>query len=306
MTKISLRSLAWSLACALGLTLTSCAGGQSIGISESSSGPAPQPAPIPPQNANQPTSPSNACASGTQLVCDDFETDAVGANPNARLWSVHTQNAQESLTVDSTRAYSGKQSLHIHTSNNGYENAVLVNQTLFPAANNSFFGRFYMWLDQQPQIHTGLISASGTRPGETTTANYSYGGQFGPFLANYYDANNPSNVIDDWQHAGTEVNGAWQNTTPVPTGRWACIEWQFKGDTNEMHLWVDGQAVASMDILGKSSQSNSGIPWTAPPFTSVSLGYTVIQNTEAFDHFDLWLDAVALDAKRIGCLPSKP
>ena len=115
------------------------------------------------------------------------------------------------------------------------EDGTLVNQTLFPAANNSFFGRFYMYLDQQPQIHTNLITASGIRPGETATTNVVYGGQFGPFMANYYDANNPSSVIDDWQHAGTQVNGTWQNATMVPTGRWACIEWQFKGDTNEMH-----------------------------------------------------------------------
>lgn len=244
------------------------------------------------------------CSAAGLLACDDFETTAVGANPNRALWSLATTNGSQTLTVDTAHVYSGTRALHIHTTNNGYQSAQLVNTNIFPAANNSFYGRMFFYIDGDvPMTHTNFAGAAGVRPGESQQASYNYGAQFGPFLANYYDASNSSNIIDDWQHAGTDVGGVWQNATNLPSRKWTCLEWYFKGDTSEMHLWMDGQVVASMDVLGKSSQSNSNIPWTAPPFTQATMGWTVTSNSENFDHFDVYIDTVALGTQRIGCAP---
>ena len=283
------------------MALLHCAAGQNVALQTSPSGEANQV--IGPRAALPTPSPNTLagpCDAHVQ-ICDDFESDAPGAQPNSQVWSTRLQNSQESISIDATHAYSGKQSLHIHVPNNGYQDAELINTSLFPVLNNSFYGRAYVYIGQLPQIHTNLIHAGGILPGQSATTYAYYGSQGFPFLAGYYDNDNSSNVIDDWQHAGTDINGVWVNATPVPTARWACLEWQFKGDTNEMHLWVDGQAIPSMDVLGKSNQSNSNIPWTAPSYTEIGVGLTVIQNSEAFDHFDMWLDAVALDAQRIGC-----
>ncbi len=105
-----------------------------------------------------------------------------------------------------------------------------------------------------------------------------------------------------WQHAGVPyVNGTYTDTTAMPTDKWACLEWEFKGDNNEMHMWLDGQLVSTMSLTGIASECCRSTVWAFPPFRQVAMGWTLVSNQEAFDHFDLWLDAVALDSQRIGC-----
>jgi hypothetical protein len=288
--------------------MTSSGASPNPGSSPTASGVPSPPAPGPATSPNPNLSPSpnasgNVCA-GAFGVCDDFETQAAGQSPNATWWTVQTQNANESITIDATRAYSGHQSLHFHTTNSGYERAMIVNTSIFPAANNTFFGRMFFYLEgDQPQTHFNLVDASGMLPNQTVPTHIVYGGQIGMFLANYYNNANPSAVLDLWQHAGLNTNNAYTDITAVPTNRWACLEWQFKGNTNEMHMWLDGNAVDRMTLVNTSSDCCPTTVWTQPPFNQVALGWTIVANQESFDHFDYWLDAVALDSNRIGCTP---
>ena len=230
-------------------------------------------------------------------VCDSFESAAVGAPPDASLWSVQVVNPTSQVTVDNTRAARGRQSVHIHTANGGYERAVIVNTSLFPLANNTFWGRTFFWLvGPTPQAHFTLIAGAdlGKVGGQVTWLRY--GGQFAIYMANWFGN-------DAFQHAGINVNGQWTQSTPVPSDRWVCLEWQLKGDTNEMHLWQDGVAISDMSVVGISRDS-PGTTWTAPTYGQAQLGWEIYGNAgtdAALTGYDLWLDEVALSPTRIGC-----
>ena len=246
---------------------------------------------------------AKAACSGGFAVCDDFEAEAPGRNPNTALWTVMKQNSNETVTIDSNRAFSGKQSVHIHTTNHGYEQAMLVNSTLFPVTDNTFYGRMYMYFaGNQPQTHFNLVTAWGTLQGQSAATYINYGGQYDMFLANYYNANNSQAILDLWQHAGVSSNGNYIDTTAMPTDRWACLEWEFKGNNNEMHMWLDGNLVSTMSLAGIAAECCQSTVWAFPPFRQVAMGWTLVGNQEAFDHFDLWLDAIVLDGQRIGCM----
>lgn len=246
--------------------------------------------------------PAVSCATAQLAVCDDFEVEAVGAAPSTKLWRVGTNNKQQSITVDDTRALRGKQSLHVHTTNQGFERAEIVNTSMFPAPSNNFFGRVFFYLDSEvPQIHCNIVRAGGLRPGETQQTSYNIGTQFQLMIDGYYDATSPGKIIDEAKHAATQEGGVWKNATYMPSRRWACLEWQFDGAGNNLHVWLDGTAITLLDSIAGAPALSTEHPWIAPTFSEVGLGWTVIANSEKFDHFDLWLDAVALDGSRIGC-----
>ena len=112
-------------------------------------------------------------------------------------------------------------------------------------------------------------------------------------MANYFGD-------DAYQHAGAQVGGVWQDETAVPVNRWVCMEWEYKGNTNEMHFWQDGQLVPRLSVVGHDD--NAPETWTAPAYNRIALGWEIYSNADSsIQSYDLWMDEVALDDQRIGC-----
>ena len=88
-----------------------------------------------------------------------------------------------------------------------------------------------------------------------------------------------------------------------PSQRWACVEWEFDGNKNEMHLWFDGALLADADIVGQGTRcvnsGDLGKPWTAPTFANLILGWQQYQTSTG--PLELWMDDVAIGTTRIGC-----
>jgi hypothetical protein len=254
--------------------------------------------PVPVGNANDKTfglgGPSLCPASG---FCDGFETAPVGGAPLAPLWSVVVNDSSSTVQVDAQRAARGQKSVHVHTENKGYAQALLRTQSFFPAANNQFYGRAFVYFKNSgvlPQMHWTLFAASGVLPGQTQTTVARYGGQFTHLMANYFGQ-------DQYAHAGDAANGGWINETKMPANRWACFEWHFKGSGNEMHLWLDEQEVTKIAIFNISTQCCPNQPWTLPPFEKMDIGWETYQADSTQSGYDLWVDEVMLDTQRIGC-----
>ena len=238
---------------------------------------------------------ASLCTPSTFTLCDGFET-ATSA-PDAALWQVLTQSPMDTVSLDTTRAARGRNSLHFHTANTGYERAMVTTTKIFPAQNNTFYGRAFVWIaGPMPQAHFTLFTAEGLLPGKTTATQLRYGGQFGIYIANYIGD-------DEYQHAAVWKDGAWTDAAQVPTDRWVCMEWLYKGDSNEMDLWQDGVEISKVHIIGESTDDCcKGKVWQAPPYDTMALGWEVYTNIDSeISAYDIWMDEVAMNTTRIGC-----
>jgi hypothetical protein len=248
------------------------AGGSVAGASDGGAAGAPA------GDAAAPDAPAAACGQG--LVCFDFEADTSGAKP-AAPWTGQG-------TIDGAKAAHGKNSLHVLAGGDGAF-ATVKPPGFFPPAGNEYYGRALFWADALPTSHWTFVRSKGPVAGMGFSAEYTYGGTGKHFIANY-DSQGVSS--DCWKDAGN-----------VPLGKWTCLEWHFKGATNELELWVDGVADAKAHVVGKGDgciANGTGGTWVAPTFNSLELGFAVYGASTA--GFSVWYDDVALGKSRVGCL----
>lgn len=237
------------------------------------------------------------CGPGT-VLCEDFETYAAPADL-AAVWTTTVTAA--TMTVDTTKASHGAKALHIKAAA-GTPVAVIAKQgaPLFPIAGNVIFGRVMMWLTATPggDYHWNNIQAAGDMPAATTWGKYGWGGQFGKVLAGY--------TVRTTQTATTAtMDCSNPSASAFPSQKWVCVEWQFDGTKNEMHLWFDGTLLTDVDVVGMGTRcvnnADLGKPWSAPTFSFLSLGWQQYQGSNG--PLELWMDDVAVGTQRIGCPP---
>lgn len=228
----------------------------------------------------------------TARFCDDFERYDAGVRPTAP-WTVSTSGG--TVLVDTTRAHSGDTSVRVTTDGTAaYRRAYFaLGSAFFPAQNNVFYGRMWVYLTAAPPqtTHWTHISGEGTAMNNGTPfySNVRYGGQYAKKLMANYD----SSVFqsDCWKHSMTEF----------PEGRWSCMEWKFDGPDNRMDFWLDGTQVAPLTVDDRGSGCiKQGLDggWVFPQFDKLQLGWEHYQTSDAVE---MWVDDVALDEQRIGC-----
>ena len=213
--------------------------------------------------------------------CFDFEDQMAGKPPAGADFTIETHGG--SVTTDTTKSYSGKQSILIKTTSGGNwpgNNLVFKGiDKLLP--DNDLHGRVMVWMDQTPgAAHFDSIQATGTG-GQT----YILGGMKKNFMSVYH----PGDCSVD-------------SDTPFPVATWACIQWEFKGSKDGKHLhkmMLNGQTV------DKGIQdANQGFPpkdWKAPIFNQMKVGFTHYGNTAV----SLWIDDLAFGDQLIACPPPK-
>ena len=226
--------------------------------------------------------PSCATTGKNLLLCEDFEAYPVGGVPDPAVWTID-KGATATVGVDDQQFRHGKHALHLHTLPDA--NKALLHETKtfpLPGGGNSLYGRANFMIGaglKVPTDHTNFLEADGKVNG--VSGNYRYGAANAKFFANY----NP----------GDPGKGS---QTPVPVGVWSCIEWAFLGDTNEMHLWIDGKELTDVAV---PPAGVNGTVWTAPKFDSFYFGWITYATDMASDHYDIWYDDIAIDTARIGC-----
>lgn len=244
------------------------------------------------------------CDKAGALFCDDFESQAAGAQPGP-AW---TYPFAYKPTIDTTRAARGTKSLKFSVNSN--TPAQIEETETFPAANNTIFGRMFVWMAALPSspsalAHYTLVAGRGTGSmnemrldgwylNQTKQSRYGVGSD-GPLG----DTDGDGKDDDDWHIDGTESQSLVRAT------EWTCLEWQFKGDTNETRIWIDGVEQSSLHTTTDAYYNGgkfSNRSYVHPQYTALRIGWWVYHADATPSPFELWIDEVAVDKDRIGCV----
>lgn len=192
-------------------------------------------------------------------------------------------SVSDGVVVDTTKAFSGTQSLHflkVPKPASGTPNIRFTKQ--FPLASNDMHGRVMVYMAQTPQTtsHWNFITSSNSGGTE-----WSIGGQYGKFEL---VCDPPDNGLD--------------SKTPFPGGKWACMQWEFKypGNDNTTFLTkVDGVAVDQGDFTGANSK---GEKWKAGTWNNLKIGWEIFGQSDV--DVELWIDDLVFGEQPIPC-PAK-
>lgn len=235
------------------------------------------------------------CADSGFAICEDFEGDA---GYDRDVWTQYASNG--TLAIETTRAARGTHALHVHTHAPDVDGGAGANVGLrtvrgFPPVRNTYFGRAFVWMAaRSPTTHStlfesgGRIVDAGIFDGSLPDGGLNVSQRFsisGHQLEASYDTS-PRPPTTDY---------ARRSATAMPLDRWACLEWHFKGDTNELHFWLDGAELTDMTVLPTRVPT-----WFAPDWVRVNVGLQLYR-PDAVSDFDLWIDEVAINPTRVGC-----
>jgi hypothetical protein len=212
---------------------------------------------------------ASRCASGSFLLCDDFEADAI----DAKRWFYNPGNggnASGYAAIDSMRAARGKHSLHFHTEMNPKGSGSQVKaRDPQPLLANGFYLRAFMYIGQPiPDHHLNYFNV--VAPGAD-------GGMF-----NLGSLDGKLGIVEFGPHNGDHAVTA----DPLIVGRWFCVEWQVHPSTNEVRVWVDEAEVPALHVTD----------WLPSQFSEFFLELISYQGA-----YDIWIDELAYDAQRVGC-----
>lgn len=259
-----------------------------------------------PQDSNSDSAPPAVfnCDEANYPVCDGFETVAVGSPPNRLRWDsrvtipslgdggVHNDHpADNHIEVSDKFAHTGTQSLHLHSSPGWAHLPIEAITTaaypkaFLPAPNGSFYVRLWLYNDGHAGDHgvsiaSGhwyVVNASGPLNGSQQYQKFGGGG-----------------ATLGWNYFGDD-SGLGSNV-PLPTGNWVCLETHFKGDTNELFVWHNDQAIDSLH----SSR------WAAPNYDRLTVGWEMDHPAGDYPGVDIYIDDVAFSYSRIGCTVTPP
>jgi hypothetical protein len=216
--------------------------------------------------------------------CEDFEN----ASLDTQRWRIQTSG--DNPAVVTTRAARGMRSAHFHTDDNGL--ALLHTSEPFPAANNRYYGRLFVWFEAMP---TAPEWAHWTIAASTTDADESeirVGGQYDNTI-NRFGVGTDHGPTGDWTNLDEDPGD------PVPVGEWVCVEWLHDGQNDVTDLWWNGVARPSLHTTA-TDHGGTG-EYRMPDIDSMFIGYWLYQPDTVPAEFNVWIDEVAIDADRIGC-----
>jgi hypothetical protein len=205
------------------------------------------------------------------LFCEDFEAQTVAKAP-AGMFTV-----RGAVVVDNAKAYSGKQSAHIHLDNPRPDTSaqMVFGKPFLPTASKDIYGRAMVWMNAVP----GCCSMSNNIHWDLTTAKaggveYTLGSMFGNFMPVYQPGDDSVDTKTKW-----------------PEMKWVCIQWTFKGS-----------GAGFLDVKVDGVRAQPGIPvtkWAPATWTYLDFGWINFQQSSI--PVDMWFDDLAFGETEIPC-----
>jgi len=217
----------------------------------------------------------SACTTANVALCEGFEADVL-----AQPWDA--VEGMASVALDSGRAFRGLHSLRVHTNGqDGGVAAVLQGEVTEAAVlPNPLYVRFYVYV-----------------PSPLPSAGWRLAGA----LQQDYPNEGPALYVDGG--ALTFVGPApaltpTQSATPLPADRWVCVEWLATLDqAGETQTFVDGSELGDLHLLGNMLPPGTD----TDPLHRLSLGSAFFGDTAQQAAYDIWIDEIIVDSRRVGC-----
>lgn len=172
----------------------------------------------------------------------------------------------------------------------------LKGSPVFPLPKNVMYGRMMVWLDSivGDGVHWTMIQGEGPVPGQSFDAFYRYGGM-------NWDSQGQPRFLANYETSGVKSD-CWQGSqSTMPVGSWACVEWRFDGDNDEMSFWLNGTEVTDLAVKGQGQgciDHDTNDKWLGPSFERLRLGYEKYQDD---GKRELYIDDVVISTDRVGC-----
>lgn len=221
---------------------------------------------------------ASRCDTAGVELCDGFENGEI----DLTIWSVLSPPGN-SVSIDDQHVARGKLALHVFASNADKTRVHISQKLTFPAFQNSFYGRAFVYMEEVPINNFNLFAADGA------DGDFNLGGQVKPL-------GDPTGT--SWIRFSTHpLHTSSLSSTPVPSKQWNCWEWHFDGDgESSLRAWLNEVPLDDITVTGGTSAGT----WVAPEFDNLSFGFHH-PHPEPAASYELWFDEVAVDAKRIGC-----
>ena len=233
----------------------------------------PTPAPAPDASGSLP-GPSDAGVADadagrkgcTALFCEDFEK---GTLDPARWKPIEGYDPANKVTVQSAKVAHGTYAAQAHVGKTGGF-AFIEEKETFPALAAGLWARVYLYISVDKTIgHHAFSKISNFEVGESQeTVQLTF-----------------------YPPGGGEKPVGYENAK-VPHDAWTCVEWHVSTTSPQVELYVAGTSIAKYE---------NGPTDTIPPLTALTLGIDTHVATPSA--VDVWIDDVAIDANRVGCLP---
>lgn len=209
------------------------------------------------------------CVGAGLPICLDFEN---GLGPGVTAMGA-------GVSVDKTRAYRGSSALRIKMTKQ--ETNVIA--TNLPSNGGVIWGRYFLYATGSNKAHGSLVRLYGS-------GSYRMGMSAYRFMGVY----NPGDLVSEcnvFLHPD-RCEPAENERALVPIERWTCVEWEMNAAAGQpTNVYRDGVRI------GFKPYQNSWPKVTS--FDRIDLGLAMYH---AIDKpFDMWIDEVAVDTKRIGC-----
>jgi hypothetical protein len=164
----------------------------------------------------------------------------------------------------------------------------MISTTQLGRITSVIWGRFYLQVTPgAPNGHGALVYAW-----DQSNNFYEVGFQFGAYHGNWHV---PAGVPERWMNSRHKI----------PGDRWVCVEFLFDGAGRApTKIWSDG-----VEVVFHQSATSPAIA-AVQQFRRVDIGFHTVHGTSLSSYegstapatTDAWIDDIALDTKRIGCV----
>jgi hypothetical protein len=230
----------------------------------------------------------SGCTGVTAKFCADFDgQDQMNGQPPKGAFTFN-KGGYATMTVDNTQKYSGRQSMHIKLVNSpdsGYAR-LQFGAPLLPFASNDIHGRLMIFLTRNVKNHWDLVTAfASDKIDDSESVTQDTFGSYGT-----------DGHIESVHQPGDD---SVDSSTKFPVGRWACLQWEYKGDpaAHKITVKMDGQYIDKGMMMAKGS-------WKPATFKSLGIGWINFEGGVG-GTIDMWIDDLALGEQEIPCPPAK-
>lgn len=213
---------------------------------------------------------ATTCGTFTSHECDGFEGSTLDPK-----WT--SDSANGSITIDTTRAYRGSSSVHVHI--NATTGSTNPRATLYgiaglqPAITGRIYFRVWIWIASPltTTLFNQIINASNT-----AGQGMSMGTKNGVVANNNY----------------TDTTYA-ESATALPLDRWTCLQYEMPSNTTgAIRMFVDGTELTDATLTKSTAQ---------PAPSHVYIGIEWVGSPNGFPAADAWLDELVIDTSPTTC-----